>query len=222
MRNPTFAYRLPKRHHLHHEKTVILPSKSVWALLRGPQAIIQRLLGLGTCEHERVEIVLLNSVTHEDAIIDKILQKEDDTLNLAKNQWFTPLFDFFAFFDYTSVDNFVYTHPYMQPIIRLSVSEASKLFGVSQRTVRRAITAQEVTYVVVQGRYKINFESLLRWSQHTTTVRNKRDKQGIGQYVDQWKVKNKLFSPNPSALQHEVWNAHLSFFSLSRLPVASY
>ena len=89
----------------------------------------------------------------------------------------------------------------MQPVIRLSVSEASKLFGVSQRTIRRAITAQEVTYVVVQGRYKINFESLLRWSQHTTTVRNKRDKVGIGQYVDQWKVKNKLFSPNPNAIQ---------------------
>ncbi len=95
------------------------------------------------------------------------------------------------------------TPPHMQPIIRLSVSEASKLFGVSQRTIRRAITAQEITYVVVQGRYKINFESLLRWSQLTTTIRNKRDKQGIGQYVDQWKVKNKLFSPNPNAV-HDV------------------
>ncbi len=92
----------------------------------------------------------------------------------------------------------------MQPIIRLSVSEASKLFGVSQRTIRRAITAQEITYVVVQGRYKINFESLLRWSQHTTTVRNKRDKHGIGQYVDQWKVKNKLFSPNPNTVRGEI------------------
>ena len=89
----------------------------------------------------------------------------------------------------------------MQPIIRLSVSEASKLFGVSQRTIRRAIASQEVTYVVVQGRYKINFESLLRWSQRTTTVRNKRDQNGIGQYVDQWKMKNKLFSPNPKAIE---------------------
>ncbi len=85
----------------------------------------------------------------------------------------------------------------MTPTIRLSVSEASKMFGVSQRTVRRAIQDQEVTYVVVQGRYKINLESLIRWSQRTTTVRNKRDTQGIGQYVDQWKINNKLFSPNP-------------------------
>jgi len=88
----------------------------------------------------------------------------------------------------------------MQTPIRLSVSESSKMFGVSQRTIRRAIANQEVIYVVVQGRYKLNFESLLRWSQNTTTIRNKRDKNGIGQYVDQWKMKNKLFSPNPKSL----------------------
>ena len=88
-------------------------------------------------------------------------------------------------------------------IIRLSVSEAARMFGVSQRTIRRAIADQEITYVVVQGRYKINFESLLRWSQKSVRVRNKRDKQGIGQYVEQWKIKNKLYSPNPKVLEEE-------------------
>ena len=88
----------------------------------------------------------------------------------------------------------------MNQVIRVSVSEAAKLFGISQRTVRRALKNQDVTYVVVQGRYKINFESLLRWSQRTTTVRNKRDNGGIGQFVDQWKVRNKLFSPNPKSV----------------------
>jgi len=91
----------------------------------------------------------------------------------------------------------------MKAIIRLSVSEGARMFGVSQRTIRRAIKDEQVTYVVVQGRYKINFESLLRWSQRTTTARNKRDKQGIGQFVDQWKIKNKLFSPNPKSLEEE-------------------
>lgn len=89
----------------------------------------------------------------------------------------------------------------IKAIIRLSVSEAARMFGVSQRTIRRAIKDGDLTYVVVQGRYKINFESLLRWSQRTTTARNKRDKQGIGQFVDQWKIKNKLFSPNPKSLE---------------------
>ncbi|NQV90368.1 helix-turn-helix domain-containing protein [Candidatus Uhrbacteria bacterium] len=92
----------------------------------------------------------------------------------------------------------------MKPVIRLSVSEAAKMFGISQRTVRRAIQNNEVTYVVVQGRYKLNFESILRWSQRTTTVKNKRDNQGIGQYVDKWKISAKLYSPNPKSLDKEA------------------
>ena len=91
----------------------------------------------------------------------------------------------------------------MHSIIRLSVSEAARMFGVNPRTVRRALTMGEVTYVVVQGRYKINFESLLKWSQDTTTVRNKMIKNGIGQYVQQWRIRNKLYSPNPKALTDE-------------------
>jgi len=70
-------------------------------------------------------------------------------------------------------------------------------------TIRRAIKDQEVTYVVVQGRYKINFESLLRWSQRTTTVRHKRDHDGIGQFVEQWKIRNRLFSPNPTIVKED-------------------
>lgn len=89
-------------------------------------------------------------------------------------------------------------------IIRLSVSEAARLFGVSPRTVRRAIADGKVSYVVVQGRYKINFESLLKWSQETTTVRNKMRKDGIGQYVQQWRIRNRLYSPNPKALAEEA------------------
>ena len=88
-------------------------------------------------------------------------------------------------------------------IIRLSVSEAARMFGVSQRTVRRAIADGQITYVVVQGRYKLNFESLLKWSQDTTTVRNKRDRAGIGQYVNQWRIKNRLYSPNPKSMDAE-------------------
>ena len=90
-----------------------------------------------------------------------------------------------------------------QTAIRLSVSEAARIFGVSQRTIRRAIKDQEITYVVVQGRYKLNFESLLRWSKRTTTARNKRDNKGIGQYVDRWRITNKLYSPNPFNVQPE-------------------
>lgn len=81
--------------------------------------------------------------------------------------------------------------------VRLSVSEAAKLFGVNPRTIRRAISANEIRYIVVRGRYKLHFGSLVTWSQRTTTVRHKRDRQGIGQWVETWKIRNPKFSPRP-------------------------
>ncbi|MFA6322584.1 MAG: helix-turn-helix domain-containing protein [Candidatus Buchananbacteria bacterium] len=91
----------------------------------------------------------------------------------------------------------------MPNVIRVSVSEASRLFGVDTKTIRRAIQKQELKYIVVQGRYKINFESLLAWSQNRTTVNNKLASQGIGQYVEKWRIKNKLYSPSPALLKSD-------------------
>lgn len=89
-------------------------------------------------------------------------------------------------------------------MIRVSVSEAARLFGVNTQTIRRAIRAQEVTYVVVAGRYKLNFESLVKWSQRHTTVKNKLANKGIGQFVDRWKIKNPLYSPNPKSVKPKI------------------
>jgi excisionase family DNA binding protein len=94
-------------------------------------------------------------------------------------------------------------NPYPNNIIRVSVSEASRLFGIDQRTIRRAIKAQAIRYVVVRNRYKLNFESLLSWSQKKATVQNKLAQRGIGQYVDKWKIKNRLFSPNPGSVTNK-------------------
>jgi excisionase family DNA binding protein len=84
--------------------------------------------------------------------------------------------------------------------IRVSISEAARLFGVDQKTIRRAIRVQEVRYIVVRGRYKLHFESLVKWSQKKPTIKNKSDKYGIGQHVDKWKINNKHYSPNPKVL----------------------
>lgn len=86
-------------------------------------------------------------------------------------------------------------------IIRVSVSEAARLFGVNPQTIRRAIQAQEITYVVVAGRYKINFESLVKWSQSKTTVKNKSNTRGIGQFVGKWKISNTLYSPSKKSVK---------------------
>ena len=89
-------------------------------------------------------------------------------------------------------------------MIRLSISEAAKLFGVNSQTIRRAIKAQEITYVVVSGRYKLNFESLIKWSQQKITIKNKTEKFGIGQYVDKWKIKNILYSPSAKSVGKKI------------------
>ena len=86
--------------------------------------------------------------------------------------------------------------------VRVSISEAARLFGIHARTIRRAIQDGEIRYVVVLGRYKLHFGSLVSWSQRTTTVRNKCDSRGIGQWVDQWKIKNTKFSPRPPELKN--------------------
>ncbi len=95
-----------------------------------------------------------------------------------------------------------------QPI-RVTISQAANLFGVSEKTIRRAIKDQEVLYIVVRGVYKINFESLLKWSQSRIKTLNKFNRDGIGQYVDKWKIKNKLYSPNPKTIGPQEKNSQI-------------
>lgn len=82
-----------------------------------------------------------------------------------------------------------------EEMVRVTVSEAARLFGVNPRTIRRAIQRQELRYIVVKNRYKIAFVSLVTWSQTHTAIAHKRDRAGIGQWVDQWKIRTMLYSP---------------------------
>lgn len=81
--------------------------------------------------------------------------------------------------------------------IRLSISQAAKLFGISDRTIRRALTRNQIRYIIVRNRYQLNFESLLTWSQQSWHTSKKRDSKGIGQWVEKWKINNPKFSPRP-------------------------
>ncbi len=56
-------------------------------------------------------------------------------------------------------------------VIRVSVSEGARLLGINPATIRRALKDQEIRYVVVRGRYKISFESLIKWSQKRPIVK---------------------------------------------------
>ncbi len=95
------------------------------------------------------------------------------------------------------------SQPNEKEIIRVSISEAARLFGVNSQTIRRAIKSQEITYVVVSNRYKINFASLVRWSQSKTTLKHKSETNGIGQYVSKWKIHNTLYSPSQKSIKRK-------------------
>lgn len=90
-----------------------------------------------------------------------------------------------------------------QQIVRVTISEAARLFGVSTKTIRDAIKDQELTYIIVRNRYKVNFESLVKWSQKSKRRTNKLNRTGIGQYVDSWKIKTEKYSPRPPEPTHE-------------------
>lgn len=76
----------------------------------------------------------------------------------------------------------------MGQAIKLSISEAAKFFGVSEKTIRRAIRSHEIVYMVMDNRYKITLESLIKWSEKKINIKNKNKKGGIGQYVEKWKI----------------------------------
>lgn len=88
-----------------------------------------------------------------------------------------------------------------EEILRISIGEAAKFFGIGQRTIRRAIKSGGLAYIIVRGRYRITFKSLLSWSQKKPTVRKKLASRGIGQFVERWKITNPHFSPNPGLLK---------------------
>lgn len=87
--------------------------------------------------------------------------------------------------------------------VRISISEASRLFGVSTTTIRKALKNDEFKYIVVRGRYRLDFESLTQWSQKSTRRKNQFNNKGIGQFISKWKIHNKLYSPNPELTEQK-------------------
>jgi len=75
----------------------------------------------------------------------------------------------------------------MSNAIKISPSIAALLIGISERSIRRAIKAQEIKAVVTNSRYKINLEDLLAWSNKLPNRQQKRDTLGFGQFVEKWK-----------------------------------
>lgn len=69
----------------------------------------------------------------------------------------------------------------------LSVSEAAKIGGVQNKTVRRAIQFNHVKYKIIGNRYLVDFSSLVAYLHTKTKLKNKFNQFGLGQYVEKWK-----------------------------------
>ena len=71
--------------------------------------------------------------------------------------------------------------------IWLSVSEAAKIGGVTNKTIRRAIAAQNIKYKVARNRYSLDFASVIKFLHSKTKLKNKLNQKGIGQYIIKWR-----------------------------------
>jgi hypothetical protein len=66
--------------------------------------------------------------------------------------------------------------------IWLLISEAAKLGGVQQKTIRRAILAKTVKYKIVKNRYLVELSSVVKYLDSNTKLKNKFNNFGLGQY----------------------------------------
>jgi hypothetical protein len=65
-----------------------------------------------------------------------------------------------------------------------SVSSSAKIGGVDPKTIRRAIKNNpDLKYKIVKDRYQIEFGSLLSFFNKNTKLKNKLNKNGLGQYL---------------------------------------
>ncbi len=70
--------------------------------------------------------------------------------------------------------------------IWLSVTEAAKLGGVQNKTVRRAIQNNNIKFKIIGNRYLIDLSSLITFLYTKTKLKNKLNQLGIGQYINKW------------------------------------
>ncbi len=69
----------------------------------------------------------------------------------------------------------------------LSVSEAAKIGGVKNKTIRRAIQFNTIKFRIIGNRYQVDLSSVIDYLFSKTKLKNKFNQFGLGQYVDKWK-----------------------------------
>jgi AraC-like DNA-binding protein len=74
--------------------------------------------------------------------------------------------------------------------IWLLISEAAKLAGVSNKTIRRAIKETEgLSFCIINGRYYVELLSMIEYLEKSTKLKNRLNIFGLGQYVKEYNRK---------------------------------
>ncbi|MEA3450142.1 MAG: hypothetical protein U9Q85_04195 [Patescibacteria group bacterium] len=69
----------------------------------------------------------------------------------------------------------------------VSISAAAQLGGVSNKTVRRAVSDKKIRFKIVNNRYLLDLRSFIRYLYANTKLKNKLNEKGIGQYITGWR-----------------------------------
>ncbi len=69
----------------------------------------------------------------------------------------------------------------------LTISEAAKLGGVNNRTIRRAAQSKKIKYKIIGRRYYIDLTSVITYLYSRAKLKNKLNQSGIGQYITKWR-----------------------------------
>jgi|AntRauTorcE11897_2_1112592.scaffolds.fasta_scaffold03670_5 DNA-binding transcriptional MerR regulator len=74
--------------------------------------------------------------------------------------------------------------------IWLLISEAAKLAGVSDKTIRRAVKdIGGLRYRIINGRYYVELLSVIEYLERSTKLSNRLNTFGLGQYVKEFNRK---------------------------------
>jgi len=74
--------------------------------------------------------------------------------------------------------------------IWLLISEAAKLAGVSNKTIRRAVKETDgLSFRIINGRYYVELLSVIEYLEKSVKLKNRLNIFGLGQYVKEYNRK---------------------------------
>ena len=72
--------------------------------------------------------------------------------------------------------------------IYINIQEASKISGISNKTIRKSLKSNELSYFFENGKYSLELENFLKWIFQSPRKTNMMNTKGIGRFIETWKI----------------------------------